>query len=371
MAETIVLPAAVDLHVHFREPSTNKSETIKSGSRAAMLGGFALVADMPNNPGSPTWTYDRINEKVEIARRDGWVKTAFYAGSQPESDNVGELERMSRLAIGLKLYGDPTTGNENTYYADDFDEIVREWHRVAPEKPIMFHAGAGNLEEMIDLVADEHGHPFHVCHVHNTEQVHLVGDAKKYGLPVTCGVCPHHLLLTSHDVHSHGPFAEMMPPLEPQDEAEKLLDHLNERRIDAVESDFAPHSVEAKLKAENEGGHCYGVPGIEHIMPILMYQVKKGRMTAERLVEVTSKKPADILGVKLGKNTKATWDVSKGAYRLNDSDVEAGCEWSPYTGMMAYGVMQKLNLGGRVVYDERQYPATPSRQVISKRGSVI
>ena len=98
---------------------------------------------------------------------------------------------MAERAIALKLYGDPTTGNENTYKTEDFREIVAEWHRVAPDKPIMFHSGENNLEAMISLVADEHGQHLHVCHVNSSKQVGLIQKAKDKDLPVTCGVCPH------------------------------------------------------------------------------------------------------------------------------------------------------------------------------------
>lgn len=85
MAETITLPGFVDVHVHFREPSDNRSETISNGSKAALLGGFVMAADMPNNPGHPTWTAERLEEKRSIAARDAYIPMGFYAGSQPES----------------------------------------------------------------------------------------------------------------------------------------------------------------------------------------------------------------------------------------------------------------------------------------------
>lgn len=369
MAETLTLPGAIDLHVHLREPSDNTSETIRSGTKAALEGGFILVADMPNNPGRPTWSRELIDEKIEIAKRDARIPVAFYAGAQPEADNVGELSKMSERAIGLKLYGDPTTGNDNTYEAEDFREIVAEWHRVAPEKPIMFHSGEHNLGEMIALVAGVYGLKFHVCHVNNSKQVKMAQKAKSHGLQVTSGVCLHHLLKTSHDVLSQGSYAEMKPRLVHQDEAEKLTRLLNERKIDIIESDFAPHSIDAKQKAEHEGGHCYGVPGIEHVLPLLFYQIKKGRLSEQCFLEATFDKPGDILGIKHDPRTKVIWEQMDEIYRLEEVDVVARCGWSPYMGMLAVGRVAKIVIGGQNLpigmFEKLNNP------VVWERGTVV
>lgn len=293
--ETFTTAGGIDLHTHLREPSTNHAETIEGGTRAALLGGFVMVADMPNNPGLPVWTRERLDKKIEIAEAQAWIPTAFYAGCQPESDTVGELESMAPSAIALKLYGDPTTGNDNRYEASDFDEIIAEWHRVAPDKPIMFHAGEDNLDSMIWRVAVGLGHHLHVCHVNDPLQVETVQNAKLDGLTVTSGVTPHHLLMTSHDVHVKGKFAEMKPPLADQDDTEELMWLLDQGKIDIIETDFAPHSLDAKYKAEHEGGDCFGLPGIEHALPLLFYQVSIGRLSMERLLDATQVRPAEIL----------------------------------------------------------------------------
>jgi dihydroorotase len=102
---SITVPGAIDLHVHFREPGDNKAETIRTGSKAALLGGYVLVCDMPNNPGNPMWTLERLEQKKKIIEKTSYIPIGIYAGSQPESDNLEELNLMAEHAIGLKLYG--------------------------------------------------------------------------------------------------------------------------------------------------------------------------------------------------------------------------------------------------------------------------
>ncbi len=361
-------PGAIDLHVHLREPGNNTAETIESGTRAALLGGFVMVADMPNNPGMPVHSLERLVSKHTLSEKTAWIPTAFYAGAQPETYEAGNLTAMADDAIGLKLYGDPTTGNQNTYEAAEFREIVQEWHAATPSKPIMFHPGVGNLQDMIGLVAQDNDHPLHVCHVSNGEQIAYVQDAQRKGLIVTTGVTPHHLLKTSHDVYTEGKFAEMKPPLARADEADALLWMLDEGIIDVVETDFAPHSLEAKFEAEHEGSDCYGVPGIENVLPLLFYQVKAGRLSMDRLVDATFTRPSRILGVRLDETTVVQW--SDELYRIGDDDVAAKCGWTPYMGMLAIGRVEYARIGGRTVVSNGN-PLEKHPEVVEQRGHLI
>ncbi|HEX5448325.1 MAG TPA: amidohydrolase family protein [Candidatus Saccharimonadales bacterium] len=356
MKQTLTIPAAVDLHVHFREPGTNKAETIRSGSRAAKSGGYGLVCDMPNNPGNPTWTMARLEQKKRIIQKTAMIPVAVYAGAQPESDNLGELPAMAAQAIGLKLYGAPTTGNENDYTANQFSEIIRVWHQSTPDKPVMLHAGAGNLKQFIELVAGKYKHHLHVCHVHSPGQVRAVKTAKKRGLKVTCGVCPHHLIMSSHQTLSDGWFARMQPPLARQDESEELFELFAKGDIDILETDHAPHSLDSKWSAEennptavHDANHqtCFGVPGIEFALPLLFYQMKRGRIGLDRIIEATSAKPAEIIGVKLKKSTVATWRME--TYRVGHDYPKgrSGSGWTPYLNNLAVGRVEKVAIGDK------------------------
>lgn len=367
-SETMTMPGAVDLHVHFRETGDNKSETIKSGSRAALLGGYAMVCDMPNNPGHETWSLERAQEKHEIIRRDSFIPIGIWAGSQPDSrcDNIGELAKMAPLSVGLKSYGAVTTGNETDYSPDDFREIWKEWHRVAPHKPIALHAGADNLEEFIWL-AEELRHPLHVCHVNNPADVELVEKARIRDAKISCGVCPHHLFKTSHDELTQGAFAQMKPPLAEQYEAERLFEYLIDGSIDIIETDHAPHPYSKKREAEEDSGTCFGVPGIEFAIPLLLYQARKGRISYERIEEVTSTKPAEIIGVKISDGTIVEWELSE--YRIEDEEdqVVSGAGWTPYLGMLAVGTVRNSAIKNRPLVTDWEIVSSLPEAVMDRR----
>ena len=369
MQESIRLPGLIDLHVHLRQPGTNHAETIASGSQAAVLGGYALVADMPNNPGRPTWDRDRVLEKQRIIRANAYLPIAINAGCQPEADTIGELEAMMPLAISLKGYGGKTTGinRQRDYDGPEFEPIVAELHRVAPDKPFLFHAGEHNLPYMIYLVAKRYGHHLHVCHVNDPAQVELVTDARQQGLPVTCGVCPHHLLKTSHDRTTEGKFAEMQPPLAHQTDAEKLMRLLADGHIQMIETDHAPHTKAAKQQAEHSGGDCFGVPGIEHAVKLMLYQVKRGNLTIERLVDAMSTQPAALFGLRLGPQTLSEWKLVDSRIE-SETDIVSGACWTPYLGMNTLGELVQSRVGGKIIYKSRRAVKRPHRPVM-ERGS--
>ncbi|MGD1012349.1 MAG: dihydroorotase family protein [Acidimicrobiales bacterium] len=371
------MPGLVDPHVHLREPGSNHSETIASGTKAALFGGYVLIGDMPNTPGHPTWTKDRLLEKHALARDGAHIPTTFHSGAQPESDNVGELHAMSRLSLWLKLYGAPTTGNANDYAAADFRDIVAEWHRVAPDKPIGLHAGRDNLEDFIAVVAGSLRHPLHIHHVSTNHELRLIHTAKRRDLPVTCGVTPHHLLKTAHDVRSEGWFARVQPPLVGEAEAEELMRCLSDGTIDIVETDHAPHSKESKLRAESdnvEGLHtadhvtCFGLPCIELAAPLLFYQARRGYITMERLVDALSTRPARIMGLSVSANTFASWEMRE--FRVGEENVHSQCSWTPYLGRLALGIPGEVLVQGKpLIKDGVLVDRAPN--VVTNRGSEI
>lgn len=378
-SSTITIPGAIDLHVHFREPGDNKTETIKSGSKAALLGGYVLVCDMPNNPGNPTWSLTRLQQKQSIIARSAYIPVSTYAGSQPDSNNIDELERMAPLAIGLKLYGAATTGNHVDYEPKDFEAIIKQWHKVAPNKPIMLHSGKDNLQGFIDLIAKTNNHPLHVCHIFSVAHAELALKARLQGLSVTSAVCPHHLFKSSYHVTTEGWFARMQPPLLHQDEAEELFNLFAIGKIDILETDHAPHLVQNKWAAEYEnpqGIHdpqhatCYGVPGIEFALPLLFYQMQKGRLTLERIIEATSTKPAEIIGIKQKNNTVVTWRMD--AYRIGEEYPKglSGSGWTPYLNNIAVGKVETVRIAGKTLVDKGKIIAKLPRAITSSSESI-
>jgi dihydroorotase len=373
MAEVFTHPGAIGIHEHYREPShLNHSETFNSGTRAAALGGFVASGDMPNTPGHETWTTERILEKQTIITDSAIHPVMTHAGSQPESDNVGELEGLSANSLLLKLYAAATTGTHRDYETAEFKDIIDEWHRVAPQQPIGLHAGKENLKDFIHKIACDLKHPLIIHHVNSPEQVALVQEARRNDLPVWAAVCMHHIVKTSHDVLSEGWFARMQPPLASQADAGQLLHLLARGDIQIVETDHAPHDIKVKQRAEQEnpeGIHdadhttCFGVPGIEFALPLLFYQQKIGRISMERIIDATATQPAQVMGLKHDSRTRVEWDMIE--YRLDEDEayVRSGSKWTPYLGKLMVGRVREMHIGGTQIID--------NTNVVGRRGHPI
>jgi dihydroorotase len=382
MVEQITVPGGfIDLHDHFREPSIiNTSENFKSGTAAAVLGGFTHVDDMPNTPGRETWFMDRYNEKTDLFLKSAYNSGGIVAGSQPESDNLADFAIMMTRAIFSKFYMSPTYNNPYDREPSDFQEQLTIQKRVAPDKPAMVHPGTEpeNLEAMIAKVCGEFGLRMHACHVNDPRQVDIVTAAKARDWLVTSAVTPHHLAMTSHDSWTRGWYARMVPPLSNQIDAEKLFHQLVIGDIDAIETDHAPHAVANKEAAEqaNPTGDahdhentCYGVPNIEFAAKLLFYQVKLGRISMERAVDALSVKPAEILGLKFHPGTQVTWDLTKEKI-IEPQDVDSAAGWTPFLGMRSVGQVATMTIKGvPIVQNGVLIGRNPA--IVTQRGSYV
>jgi dihydroorotase len=363
MGETIRLRPFVDGHVHLREPGSNPSETIESGTMAAILGGVGMVADMSNNAPMPTATVGAMETKHAIIRDSAYCYVGTAAGAQPEYDNLGELERMLPRSVFVKLYGGETTNIARTtdYEASDFREALAVIQRTEPDKLVVFHPGQDNYRDFIGIAAGEMGLRVRLAHVSSMDQVRAVQDARARGLDVRAEVTPHHLLLNSNDRRTRSSFADMQPPLVDQVDSDALFDALVQGYIHEIGTDHAPHPKEKKLAAvvanpscdpSLHGTRCCGVEGVDLAAPLLFWQVHTGRLSLERIQEAYSTVPADSMRLAFRADSWVDWRMEQ--YRIEDEDqqVFSSAKHSPYLGMMAIGTVDFMYLGGKRIISE-------------------
>lgn len=332
MADQIVLPGLIDIHVHLRDPGQTDKEDFVSGTSAALAGGFTAVYDMPNNT-EPIFTVERLKAKIEIARIKTVCDIGFYFGSQ--GDNLDKFAEASELAKGLKLYLNHTTGN----FLMDPKFLKKIYTTWPASSPILLHAE----EDVIDVVIESLiglDRPIHICHMPSKYILEKIIAAKNSGLPVTCGVTPHHLFLNDHDAVRLGVYGQMKPSLKPIADVEYLWEHLND--IDMIESDHAPHTI-----AEKEGG-AFGVPGLETTLPLLITAMQDGKLTKEDIIRLCSTAPAKLVGYKIPEDTSVT--VELGEFEQKNSDLVTKCGWSPFNARVMKGRVAEVRLRGQKVY---------------------
>jgi dihydroorotase len=373
--EQFTFAGGFDIHTHLREPSpTNKAETFMTGTQAGLLAGNVAIADISNTPAHETKNLDRVIEKVGIANHRAFGPIALWFGSQPEWNNIGEYSRVGRYVVGLKVFAHPTTGNTKHYVADDFEEQLTVWHETNPDLPVALHSGEDNLEGFIDL-AEKIGFHLHNFHTNKPEDVNLISKAKERGVEVTCGTCPHHLIMSEEEVTNWG--KRMQPPLADAVDSEYLIYQTINGQVDALETDHAPHPQKAKIEADrlNPEGiedtslpRCYGVRSLGVALPLMLNEFQKRDVPLERFVEITSINPAKIMGVKFAETTSVTYLMEE--YEIkDDGPAPEGAAPSPFLGRMALGRVETTKISGITVVENgklvRPYPK------LIRRGETI
>ncbi len=339
------LPGLIDVHVHLREPGGEHKEDISTGTAAAIAGGVTMVLAMPN-------TYPSLIDAQALARQRRLVEdkalcdVGLYMGAT--KDNAQGAAALAREAVGLKIYLDQTYG---PLQMRDLAALLTHFQTWPPERPIAVHAEGLSAAMAIGL-ARVYGRRLHLCHVSLAEEITLIRAAKASDVALTCEVAPHHLFLTKEDTGNLGAYGAMKPPLGSKADQEALWANLDV--VDCIATDHAPHT-----QAEKEGDSPPpGVPGLEVMLPLLLTAVAGGRLSLERLVELTHDSPRRIFGLPAQPDTWVEVDAEK-SYTLDQADLHTKCGWSPFEGMRLKGKVKRVDLRGETVFEAGQVQVEP------------
>ncbi|MBI5449013.1 amidohydrolase family protein [Candidatus Gottesmanbacteria bacterium] len=332
-------PGFIDIHVHLRQPGATQKEDFFTGSRAAVKGGFTCVLDMPNNPGDPTISLDKLEEKIQLAR-SARCDIGFYYGT--DGNNLDSFPKAATEAylFGLKLYMEDTTGELLVEDATKIAAIFAAWKS---DKPILIHAEGEHIGVAFDLAQSYHRR-IHVCHVASWEDLVLVRKAKEKGLSVTCGVTPHHLFLSQTDRTRLGSFAQVMPSIGDTSDQNALWEGVVDGTVDVVESDHAPHTMAEK----HTNPPAFGVPGLETTLGLLLLAVHQKRISLETVVKLLYDGPRKIFSIPIQQKTYIELDPVK-PFIAGALGYETKCAWSPFDGWELYGQVQTVVLRGKPV----------------------
>ncbi|MBI2639201.1 dihydroorotase [Candidatus Peregrinibacteria bacterium] len=376
-AGLFILPGAIDMHVHFRDPGFPAKEDFGSGSEAAAAGGVTTVFDMPNtNP--PTITCAALEEKRAIAAAKSHVNYGFYMGLT--SDNILEIRNAKNIA-GVKIYMGSSTGNllvqdlhiiERVFesgilavvHGED-EKIIREnqkryknsedpsVHSLIRSPDAAFHA----VKELLHL-AKKHNARVHVTHCSTVDEVEEL--RKFHGPTVSADCTPHHLFLSQSAYADRGNFVKMNPPLRTNKDRHALLEALRRGYIQAVASDHAPHTKGEKEQTYSKAPA--GVPGTETLLPLLFDAVHHGELTLHDVAKITAENPARILGIRGKGRIEAGYDADLAIVDM-EKTMEVGhhngphhgfftkCGWSPFSGWKLKGWPVTTIVNGEIAYE--------------------
>ena len=356
-----VLPGVIDSQVHFREPGLEAKEDLESGSRAAVLGGVTAVFEMPNTKPN-TDSADAVADKLARAQGRMWCDHAFYVGAT--SANAADLAELERLpgTVGVKIFMGASTGDLLVSEDSELARVLASGHRRvaihAEDEPRMQARMAERIEgdpashpvwrddesallatRRIIRLAREAKRRIHILHITTPTELEYIAANKDIA---TCEVTPQHLTLAGEDAYPRlGSYAQMNPPIRSGAHREGLWRWLNQGVADVLGSDHAPHTKDEKAKPYPASPS--GMPGVQTLLPLMLDHVAAGRLTLQRLIELTSAGPQRVFGLTAKGRIAAGYDADfsivdlKARWTVEESWLASKCGWSPFTGMSLTG----------------------------------
>lgn len=343
------LPGLADVHIHLREPGNTQKEDFSTGTQAAIAGGYTQVLDMPNNT-PPTVTPKDLNQKIKLATGKIWCDVGFNFGANRESTKY--FKKISKKAFGLKVYMNQTTGPLLMEDSRDRELVFKSWQSPLP---IMVHAENETVDVAIELTS-KYKKKLHICHV-TTNQMPSIISAKKAGQNISCEVTPHHLFLNSGDLKKLGPLALMKPPLLSKKDQEMLWVYLD--HIDMISTDHAPHTLEEKHERSSPK---FGVPGLETTLPLMLSAVFDGRISIEKLIDLLSTKPRKVFHLPPQSDTYILVDIEE-TFAIKSKKLFTKCNWTPFKNLKGRGVIKKVVLRGKTVFQNGKFLGRPQGRV--------
>jgi dihydroorotase len=380
-----VLPGVIDTQVHFREPGLEHKEDLASGTAAAALGGVTAVFEMPNTRPSTLGAAD-LADKLSRAHGRAWVDHAFFIGAAAENlDQLAALERLPGCS-GVKVFMGSSTGS---LLVED-DETLLGVLRAGRRRVAVHAEDEERLRERLDLVrgganVDQHpvwrdeetalratkrlmavarqaGRPVHVLHVTTAQEMHVLAANKDIA---TVEVTPQHLTLAAPDCYARlGTKAQMNPPIRTEEHRAGLWRGVAAGIVDVVGSDHAPHTLEEK--AGDYPATPAGMPGVQTLLPLLLDHMNAGRLSLDRLVDLTSAGAQRVYGI-AGKGRIAVgYDgdltlVDLEARREITADwLASKCGWSPFEGTTVTGWPVATVVRGRIVARDGELLGEPA-----------
>ena len=360
--ERLILPGAIDIHTHMREPGMTRKEDFASGTISAAFGGVTCVFDMPNTK-PPTLSLQDVEEKKALASRKAWTDFGLFGGCSDSSDPG----RIASEVVGFKIFMSSTTGSvllsEDASIRRSFDFIrpfnkvvsvhAEDEHLIAdgPEQSPKDHdrnrpdqAEARAIKRLASLGA---ANRVNVCHI--TSRLGIEALAKTN---FSAEATPHHMLLDFN--RSKTGYARINPPLRRKEDRESVLKAFTEGGIGILASDHAPHTIEEKEQEFSAAPS--GCPGVETSFPLMLALTKHEHLSLPRLINAACERPAELFGlnkgsIEVGKDADLAIYDPREVVQVDSKRLHSKCGWTLFDGFEAI-FPQAVFLRGQLMVEE-------------------
>lgn len=399
LGDLVLMPGAVDVHVHLNEPGRTDWEGFATGTAAAAAGGVTTLADMPLNSSPVTTSLVALAHKVAAARGQLFADLAFHGGLVP--GNRDEIEGMLLAGVtALKAFlvhsgidDFPAAGETELRAAlpllaragrplfvhAEIDaapgpamEDPRSYRQWLESRPDSYETSA--IELLIGLCR-EYRADLHVVHLASAAGLPLLRAARAEGLPITVETCPHYLTFAAEEIADGDTRFKCAPPIRSSEHREALWQAILDGGIDLVASDHSPAPPALKKVAEGDLKAAWGgIASLQLLVPAVWTGLEPRGGSLDDLSRLLAAAPAARLGLKgrkgaivLGADADLVAFDPGAKFEVRGAELHHRHKITPYEGRVLAGVVEKTWLRGHLVYDRRRGHGAPCGEMILRR----
>ncbi|MDZ7341535.1 MAG: dihydroorotase [candidate division KSB1 bacterium] len=390
----LLIPGAIDAHVHFNTPGFEQRDDFQHGSLAAACGGVTLVMDMPCTSKPPITSAKSLKVKMTAIAGQSWIDYAFWGGVRrndfiKQRDIGRQIYDLVKMGVvGFKAYlisGMPTFQDLNydvmkavamwvrecesllAVHAEDRALVMQrsskfqiagrtDWRAYCDARDDLAEATA--VARMIDI-GKQFNCPIHLVHVSSALALELIRQAHDAGLPISAETCPHYLHFTEDDFQNEAiaNFLKTAPPVKKAADREALWKALTDGTIDFVTTDHAGCNPSKEKSSWNFWEVYGGIPGVEHRVPFLLSEgFRTGRISLQQTIELLSTNVAKRFHLSKRKGSlKPGGDADFALVNLWDQQVIRSANmhskgrYTPFDGVSFRAVVEATFVRGKLV----------------------
>lgn len=332
----IVMPSFVDLHFHMRNPGQSHKETLLSGNKAALKGGYTHVLAMANT--NPVVDSRELVEDMLTENRKLNLIKLFQVSSVTKNLEGKELVDFLKIREMTRFFSDdgkniddPKLLEYALYYSRDLDFVILSHDEPETEM----------VQRNLDIVRKTKGN-FHFCHISKEQSMKEIIKAKEEGLNITVEVAPHHIYKSDIDYRVNPPFAT-------ESDRKFLIKAIKEGYVDAIATDHAPHTIEDKANG------APGISGIETSFSLCHKVFKEEELGMDKLSKLMSYNPGRFLGlshreIRAGEDADIVI-IKEGSFNIYSKDFESKGKNTPFENDSVEAIVTKTIRKGELLYD--------------------
>ncbi len=372
-----IMPGMIDMHCHLREPGGEHKETIETGSKSAVKGGFTTICPMPNTNPTPDSAIV-LQQIINEAKRVNLLNVLPFSSVTKGEKGQELVDFKAQLEAGAIAFSDDGMPVENAamirqamFEANKLGSFVSEH---CEEKSVSSGAiNAGPIAEKLEVggvlpeaeeimaardivIAETNNLHTHICHISTKTSVDMIRSAKQRGVKVTCETCPHYYSFTVEEVLNSDVNAKMNPPLREEKDRLAIIEGIKDGTIDCIITDHAPHAADEKARGLAKAPN--GIIGFETALPATITNlVVPGYISYLDMVRVMSYNPAKLLGldkgvIAEGKIADLTIFDPNEKYIYTEDMIVSKSHNTPWIGKELRGKVAYTVVGGRIVYQK-------------------